>query len=175
MYSDHIVPTQTLQEDIMKKLGLIAMIIAVGIVLGSGREAQAQECFIGEVRMFAGNFAPRGWALCDGQLLAIAENESLFAIIGTIYGGDGRRTLALPDLRGRVPVHQGKGPGLVEKKLGKKFGSATATLQERNEAGAKTEEGDAVKVVGGHMISVEQPSIALNYIICMDGVFPSRK
>ncbi len=61
--------------------------------------------YVGEIRIFAGNFAPAGWALCDGQLLAIAENETLFIVIGTTYGGDGQVTFALPDLRGRVPVH----------------------------------------------------------------------
>ena len=61
--------------------------------------------FVGEIRMFAGNFAPAGWALCDGQLLPIAENEVLFALIGTTYGGDGQSTFALPDLRGRIPIH----------------------------------------------------------------------
>ena len=62
--------------------------------------------YVGEIRMFAGNFAPLGWAFCDGQLLSIAENEVLFQLIGTTYGGDGQNTYALPDLRGRVPVHQ---------------------------------------------------------------------
>jgi microcystin-dependent protein len=65
--------------------------------------------FIGELRMFGGNFAPAGWALCDGQLLAIAENDALFALIGTTYGGDGQTTFGLPDLRGRIPVHEGNG------------------------------------------------------------------
>ncbi|TGV06831.1 phage tail protein, partial [Mesorhizobium sp. M00.F.Ca.ET.186.01.1.1] len=63
------------------------------------------ESYLGEVRMFAGNFAPQGWALCNGQLLSIAENEALFALLGTTYGGDGQTTFALPDLQGRVPVH----------------------------------------------------------------------
>jgi len=65
--------------------------------------------FVGEIRMFGGNFAPSGWAFCDGSLLAISQNDALFALIGTTYGGDGRVTFALPDLRGRVPVHQGGG------------------------------------------------------------------
>ncbi|HEY9028032.1 MAG TPA: tail fiber protein [Burkholderiaceae bacterium] len=67
------------------------------------------EPYVGEIRLFAGNFAPLGWAFCDGQLLSIAQNTVLFALIGTTYGGDGQSTYALPDLRGRVPVHQGKG------------------------------------------------------------------
>lgn len=79
--------------------------------------------FIGEVRLFAGNFAPRGWAFCDGSLQSIAENDTLFALIGTTYGGDGQNTFGLPDLRGRVPVHQGG--GYV---IGQQAGSETVTL-----------------------------------------------
>ena len=70
--------------------------------------------FVGEIRMFAGNFAPAGWMLCDGQLLPISENDTLFNLIGTTYGGDGQSTFALPDLRGRVPLHQGNGSVLAE-------------------------------------------------------------
>lgn len=70
--------------------------------------------YIGEIRMFAGNFAPAGWMFCEGQLLAISENDTLFQLIGTTYGGDGQSTFALPDLRGRVPIHQGNGFILAE-------------------------------------------------------------
>ena len=70
--------------------------------------------YVGEIRMFAGNFAPDGWLFCEGQLLPISENETLFNLIGTTYGGDGQQTFALPDLRGRVPVHQGNGTTLSE-------------------------------------------------------------
>ena len=70
--------------------------------------------YVGEIRMFAGNFAPAGWAFCDGQLLPISENETLFNLIGTTYGGDGMSTFALPDLRGRIPIHQGNGFILAE-------------------------------------------------------------
>jgi microcystin-dependent protein len=70
--------------------------------------------FVGEIRMFAGNFAPAGWMFCDGQLIPISENETLFNLIGTTYGGDGQSTFALPDLRGRLPVHQGNGFILAE-------------------------------------------------------------
>jgi microcystin-dependent protein len=68
--------------------------------------------YVGEIRLFAGNFAPLGWAFCDGSLLAIAENDVLFALIGTTYGGDGQVSFGLPDLRGRVPLHQGSGAGI---------------------------------------------------------------
>src|SRR5512134_1239970 len=70
--------------------------------------------FVGEIRMFGGSFAPVGWMLCDGQLLPISENETLFQLIGTTYGGDGESTFALPDLRGRIPLHQGNGFILAE-------------------------------------------------------------
>jgi microcystin-dependent protein len=70
--------------------------------------------YVGEIRMFAGNFAPAGWMFCEGQLLPISENETLFQLIGTTYGGDGQSTFALPDLRGRIPVHQGNGSILAE-------------------------------------------------------------
>ena len=86
------------------------------------------EPFVGEIRMFAGNFAPRGFAFCDGQLLAISQNDALFALLGTTYGGDGRTTFALPDLRGRVPVHAGSGPGLTRRTLGQRAGSEQETL-----------------------------------------------
>ena len=78
--------------------------------------------FLGQIVMFAGNFAPRGWAFCDGQFLAISQHQSLFSILGTVYGGDGRTTFALPDLRGRVGLHPGTGPGLSARQLGQKGG-----------------------------------------------------
>ena len=74
------------------------------------------EPFIGQIQAFPYNFAPRGWALCDGQLLAISQNTALFSLIGTTYGGDGRTTFGLPDLRGRVPIHSGNGPGLTSRR-----------------------------------------------------------
>lgn len=79
--------------------------------------------YVGEIRLFAGNFAPNGWAFCSGQLVAIAENETLFNLIGTTYGGDGQNTFQLPDLQGRVPVHQG--PGFL---IGQRGGSESVTL-----------------------------------------------
>ena len=86
------------------------------------------EPFIAEIRIFAGNFAPRNWAFCDGQLLPIAQNTALFSLIGTTYGGDGRTTTALPNLKGRVPMHPGRGPGLTERRLGQRGGTETITL-----------------------------------------------
>ena len=80
------------------------------------------EPFIAEIRIFAGNFAPRGWAFCDGQLLPIAQNTALFSLIGTTYGGDGRTTTALPNLQARAPMHPGRGPGLTSRRLGETGG-----------------------------------------------------
>lgn len=86
--------------------------------------------FIGEIRMFAfgSRGAPQGWQACDGSLLAIAEHDALFALIGTTYGGDGMATFGVPDLRGRVPIHQGTGPGLSNYVIGQRSGSETVTL-----------------------------------------------
>ena len=86
------------------------------------------EPFVGEIRMFAGNFAPLGWAYCDGQLLAVSQNDALFSLLGTIYGGDGRTTFGLPDLRGRIPIHAGSGPGLSPRSLGAKAGVEKVTV-----------------------------------------------
>lgn len=84
--------------------------------------------FIGQIQPFGFNFPPRGWATCDGQLLPISQNTALFALLGTTYGGDGRTTFALPDLRGRVPIHMGNGPGLSSYTIGQKSGVETVTL-----------------------------------------------
>ncbi|MBV9245668.1 MAG: phage tail protein [Methylobacteriaceae bacterium] len=86
------------------------------------------EPYIGEIRIFAGNFAPAGWAFCDGQLMAISDNDALFTLIGTTYGGDGQSTFALPDLRGRVLLHQGQGGGLSNYVLGQSGGVESVTL-----------------------------------------------
>ncbi|MDY7092532.1 MAG: tail fiber protein [Acidobacteriota bacterium] len=88
------------------------------------------EPFVAEIRIFAGNFAPRGWAFCNGQLLPIAQNTALFSLIGTTYGGDGRTTTALPNLEGRAPMHPGRGPGLTDRRLGQRGGVETVTLSE---------------------------------------------
>jgi microcystin-dependent protein len=86
------------------------------------------EPFVGEIRMFGGSFAPRSWALCDGQLLAVNQNDALFSLLGTTYGGDGRTTFGLPDLRGRIPLHAGSGPGLTPRSLGSRSGTESNTL-----------------------------------------------
>ena len=108
---------------------MLSFAFALGLLASFGlAQTAASEPLIGEIRLFAGNFAPRGWALCDGQLLAINQRQALFSILGTMYGGDGRTTFGLPDLRGRVPVHAGEGPGLTKRSLGQKGGAETHVL-----------------------------------------------
>lgn len=109
-----------------------ATFIITFMLLGAIGSMNAQDAFLAEVRMFAGNFAPRGWAKCEGQLLPISQNTALFSLLGTIYGGDGRSTFALPDLRGRVPVGVGNGSGLPTVSQGARFGNATTTLNSTN-------------------------------------------
>ena len=84
--------------------------------------------YVGEIRIFAGNFAPAGWVFCDGSILSIVDNDTLFNLIGTTYGGDGQITFALPDLRSRVPIHQGQGPGLSNYVLAQTGGVESVTI-----------------------------------------------
>lgn len=177
------------------------------------------EPFTAEIRIFAGNFAPRGWAFCDGQLLPISQNTALFSLIGTTYGGDGRTTTALPDLQGRAPMHPGRGPGLTSRRLGEKIGVQTITLnssqmpshthpaQADAEAGGTFGGGaDSATPIGSHLgnttaageffstgatdapmnsAAIEntgssqahnnmQPYLTLNFIIALQGLYPSR-
>ncbi|MEM6377569.1 MAG: tail fiber protein [Bacteroidota bacterium] len=120
--------------------------------------------------MFTGNFAPRGWAKCDGQLLPIAQNTALFSIIGTTYGGDGRTTFALPDLRGRVAIHPGRGPGLSTYNLGQKGGYESAVTAPPTRGSVQFSGASGT----GKGISTRQPYQTVNYIICLQGVYPSR-
>lgn len=176
--------------------------------------------YLAEIRLFGGNFAPSEFAFCDGKLISIAENSALFALIGTTYGGDGQYTFALPDLRGRVPVGTGSGPGLPSIELGQKWGTETMTLLSNNlpahthqgtlaavvNSGSGTGEGptgaywgkssesiyspsaDSTLMNAGAVqvtaqvgstgsnapVNAMQPYLALNYIICTEGIFPSR-
>lgn len=174
------------------------------------------EPFIAEIRIFAGNFAPRSWAFCDGQLLPIAQNTALFSLIGTTYGGDGRTTTALPNLEGRAPMHPGRGPGLTERRLGQRTGVETVTLTEaqipshshtaRGTTSAGTlglvpntnaslsaqgfgdklyQSGTTSNLVdmasetlsttgGGQSHTNVQPFLTLNFIIALQGLYPSR-
>lgn len=86
--------------------------------------------YVGEVRIFTGNYPPRGWADCNGQIMSVQQNQILFTVIGATYGGDGRTTFALPNLNGRVPMHQGTGPGLTPRQVGEQGGEAAVTLLE---------------------------------------------
>jgi microcystin-dependent protein len=104
-----------LDKDNMQPFLAVNYVIALQGIYPS---RDAAEPFIGEIMLFAGNFAPRGWALCNGQLLPISQNTALFSILGTTYGGDGQTTFALPDLRGRAPIHSGQGPGLSLRNIG---------------------------------------------------------
>lgn len=170
--------------------------------------------FIGEIRMFGGNFAPRYWALCNGQLLAIAQNTALFSLLGTMYGGDGMTTFGLPDLRGRVPLHFGQGAGLSSYWLGDKGGSESTTLtvnqlpahnhslnassslgysDDPNASVIGSGSGSASYIHttppapnitmapasigntgGGQPVPTLPPYLAINFIICLQGIFPSR-
>lgn len=170
------------------------------------------EEMIGVIKMFAGNFAPRGWAFCDGQLLPINQNSALFSILGTTYGGDGRTTFALPDLRGRVSMHPGSGPGLSSRKLGAKGGTETNTLNvnqmpshghsvpmnapiARGETSGDIDSNasddgfvkaslaqthsqtftlNADQTGGSDPVDNIQPFQCVNYIICLQGIYPSR-
>lgn len=141
----------------MKKL---TFTLALLLSLSFCNELMAQEePFIGEIKMFAGNFAPRGFALCDGQLLPISQNSALFSILGTTYGGDGRTTFGLPDLRGRVPMHQGSGPGMATVYLGQKIHSHSA--EGKNSSSSVTQVNT-------------QPGLSVNFIIALNGLYPSR-
>jgi microcystin-dependent protein len=108
------------------KMKILALFIICAI--SSFNVQSQQDGFLGEVKMFAGNFAPRGWAFCEGQILPINQNQALFSLLGTTYGGNGRTTYALPDLRSRVAVGPGRGPGLLDYKLGQKGGIENNTL-----------------------------------------------
>jgi microcystin-dependent protein len=167
--------------------------------------------FVGEIRIFGGNFAPQGWALCNGQLLSISQNTALFSLLGTNYGGDGRTTFGLPDLRGRAPIHMGQGSGLTPRSIGSVSGRETVALTSQecpphshiasgasgaNQPGpvgnfwATDPNGNtaaysasANSVMSPAAIGATaptqphdnmQPYLAINFIIALAGVFPSR-
>jgi microcystin-dependent protein len=114
---------------IMNKMRIILLeTIIVISSLTYSNFAFADEPYLGEMAYFAGNFAPRGWAKCDGQILPISSNQALFSLLGTTYGGDGRTTFALPDMRGRALIHAGQGAGLTNRPQGQNLGSETVTM-----------------------------------------------
>ena len=167
--------------------------------------------FLAEIKMFAGNFAPRGYAFCSGQILAIAQNTALFSLLGTTYGGNGQTTFALPNLQGRVPMHAGQGPGLSPRTLGEVGGTETVTLLTTNmpahshtlaaNSGPGNNSAPAANVVPAastardrlyttnaanttmgstsiagqnQPVSIIQPYLVVNFIIAIEGIFPSR-
>ena len=105
--------------------------------------------FVAEIRIFPFNFAPKGWAWCDGQILPLSQNTALFSLLGTTYGGDGKSNFALPDLQGRAPMHPGQGPGLSLHDLGETGGSETVTLLESeypaHSHGSQVSRGDSIE------------------------------
>ncbi|WP_439654827.1 phage tail protein [Wocania arenilitoris] len=135
----------------------------------------AQEPMMGEIKMFAGNFAPRGWAFCDGQLLPISQNPALFSLLGTNYGGDGRTTFALPDLRDRTPIHLGNKSDLYTR-VGDKGGSESKVLRimtVSEKPTGKTYDTYTVKS-SSDKLDTRDPYLRINYIIALHGIFPSR-
>ena len=154
------------------------------------------EPFIAEVMLFAGNFAPLGWAFCQGQLLAISQNDALFSLIGTIYGGDGQTTFGLPDFRGRIPIGAGNGPGLSPHIIGESAGTESVTITTGNmpisaqtvpiaknraigTATTGVAEGriDGTKnltVGGGQPHTNVPPFLGMNYCIAVEGIYPTR-
>jgi len=126
------VPVAPLANPRRRFLGALAAALGVGALAGRPRAARAattsSQPYIGEIMLWAGNFAPVGWFFCDGSLLPINIYDTLFNLIGTTYGGDGQSTFALPDLRGRVPIHTGQGPGLSNRIMGEVAGEERHTL-----------------------------------------------
>lgn len=167
------------------------------------------EPFIAQIMLFGGSFAPDGWAFCDGSLLQISTNTALFSLIGTTFGGDGRATFALPDLRGRVPMHAGTGPGLTPRNPGDVLGYETVTLSADeipahshalaiSGEDANTSRADKAFLAKAQIFSATgpastvlapttvaatggngphanmQPTLCINYIIALQGIYPPR-
>jgi len=134
------------------------------------------DSFIGEIRMVGFNFAPTGWAACDGQLMPISQNQALFSLLGTTYGGDGQSTFALPDFRSRGPIHQGQGQGLSLRELGEMGGEEASALP-----GARVEipQSPANPTVlsyapAGQPVNSMEPFLVVNFIICLNGNYPKQ-
>ena len=119
---------KSLKSKSVKSISAVLGASALVMGMGFSQPAQASDPFLAEIVMFGGNFAPRGWALCQGQLLAISSNSALFSLLGTTFGGDGRTTFGLPDLRGRTAIGAGHGPGLSDYRIGQRGGVESVTL-----------------------------------------------
>jgi microcystin-dependent protein len=163
---------------------LMKTLLALALVALLGRPAAAQpDPFLGEIRLVGFTFAPNGWALCDGQLLSISQNAALFSLLGTTYGGNGVTNFALPDLRGRVAIHSGTGAGLTPRDLGSGGGSSSSStvnlVGKQRDYGASEVEtlagpnGRAV-AAGGVADDNMPPFLTINYIIALQGIYPSQ-
>lgn len=130
-------------------------------------------CYIGEIFMFAGNFAPTGTVLANGQLMPINQNVELFTVLGTTYGGDGITTFALPDLRGRTPVSTGQGTGLSSINLGQQRGSESVTMGSASVI-PTTRAGGATVTTAASSVATIPPQLGINYVICLQGIFPPQ-
>jgi microcystin-dependent protein len=167
----------------MKKFLLILCFAFVAFSL------QAQDPYIGEIRMVGFNFAPQGWEMCNGQLLPVAQNQALFVLLGTTYGGDGISTFALPDLRGRLPIHPSQGvAGVPDIRAGQKGGSASVVISPNNlpyvpngtlsAAQSTTGVGVRTPLFGqgpSQPLSTQPPYLGVYFIIATQGLFPPRQ
>jgi microcystin-dependent protein len=134
--------------------------------------------FVGEIRAVGFNFPPKGWAFCDGQLLPISQNTALFSLLGTFYGGDGKSTFALPDLRGAVPVGQGQGdPAELQAPApARAFARSTAGFAYLPAAPNVALNPQVAAVAGGSLPHNNmQPSLVMNFVIALQGIFPQRQ
>jgi microcystin-dependent protein len=131
------------------------------------------QAFIGEIKLFTGNFAPVGWAQTNGQIMDISQNTALFALLGTMYGGNGQTTFALPDLRGRIPMHQGQGAGLSNRVIGEQGGVEFVTLR-ATPLPSSPAAPVAASVGFRPQLPTVSPFCVINFIIALLGIFPSR-
>lgn len=136
-------------------------------------QAENEMGFLGEIRLFAGNYEPRGFRFCDGRIIEISDNQALFSLLGCTYGGNCRTTFALPDLRGRVPLQQGSGPKLTKRELGQKVGAETADIDAKAQGQLLTVTATPTGHTG-NSLNVMPPALSLHYIICVEGEYPSR-
>ena len=132
--------------------------------------------FMGEIRMVGFNFAPAGWAFCDGQLMPISQNTALFSLLGTTYGGDRRSTFGLPDFRSRGPIHMGEGRGLTQRTLGEMGGEEASELPSGKVEIPQPPENPTILdyAPGGQQVNSMEPFLVVNFIISLSGAFPNQ-
>jgi len=150
----------------MKKMAFLLVIL-----LKLTTTSFSQDALLGEIKLFAGNFAPLGWMYCNGQTLKINENQALYSLLGNSYGGDGIKTFQIPDLRGRVPIGVGVVQNSKAVNLGDKIGAEFILPNTRLVDAKPGNTNISVAVVP---MDNKQPSLGLNYIICINGIYPSR-